>query len=202
MSKKVIYITLLLTAGILLITGCSEETASSSAPPQEIASSEPQQTVPAQRNTGSSLIIRPGYEFAGLTGTTLSGETASAKLFKDHRLTLINIWTTTCPYCIEEMPDLEEVSRIVAEQDVQVIGIVGDGRFNPESALKMVEQTGVTYVNVTPSPAFEKTVQSVAYAVPTTLFVDEHGRMIGEPILGMRDKDFFLSQIEAALSQL
>jgi thiol-disulfide isomerase/thioredoxin len=198
MSKK---ITFMLTAVLaFILVGCSPETQESE---PAVAESEQVRPQPADsQSTPGSLIIRPGYEFAGMTGVTLQDKKITAKLFSSSRLSLVNIWTTTCPYCIEEMPDLQEVSQMITDRDVQVVGIVGDGRYNPERAREIVEKTGVTYVNVAPSAAFEKTVQSIAYAVPTTLFVDRHGKLIGEPILGMRDKEFFLNEIDTRLSLL
>jgi thiol-disulfide isomerase/thioredoxin len=198
MSKKIIFILTVVLASILI--GCSSE--SQETEPVETATEQTQAQPTESPSSTGSLMIRPGYEFAGMTGTTLEDREVTAKLFSSSRLSLVNIWTTTCPYCIEEMPDLQEVSQMSGQDDVQVVGIVGDGRYNPQRAREIVEKTGVTYVNVSPSPSFEKTVQSIAYAVPTTVFVDRHGKLIGEPILGMRDKEFFLNEIDKRLSLL
>jgi thiol-disulfide isomerase/thioredoxin len=198
MSKKIILMLTVVLAFVLM--SCSPETQESERAVAESGQARPQPTE-GQSTTGS-LIMRPGYEFAGMTGVTLQDKEVTAKLFSSSTLTLVNIWTTTCPYCIEEMPDLQEVSQIITDRDVQVVGIVGDGRYNPDRAREIVEKTGVTYVNVSPSAAFEKTVQSIAYAVPTTLFVDRYGKLIGEPILGMRDREFFLDEIDRRLSLL
>ncbi|MDA3831816.1 MAG: TlpA disulfide reductase family protein [Spirochaetales bacterium] len=203
MSKKVVLIALVMTA-VLAAASCSQrskeaDAAQSVSADQSIQNS---QTQPQSSGSFGSLILKPGYELASFTGTTLEGKDIGPRQLQKAKISLINVWTTTCPYCIEEMPDLEEVSHIAAGRDVQVIGIIGDGKYKPKDAQSLIERTGVTYLNIVPSGPFEKTIMSIAYAVPTTVLVDKNGRMIGEPIMGKRDKDFFLQLIDSALTQL
>ncbi|MGM0432999.1 MAG: TlpA family protein disulfide reductase [Spirochaetota bacterium] len=201
MSKKIIFISLLLFSALFLI-GCggNADTEEPASDLQESAQ-QPSATSGSDGDSGS-LVVQKGYELSTLSGQTLGGREISPSVLKRADLTVMNVWTTTCPYCIEEMPDLEEVSHLVEDKGVQVIGIIGDGSHNPEDAQDLIDRTGVTYLNVVPSSSFEKKLFSIAYAVPTTVFLDRNGRMIGEPVVGKRDTDFFMQRIDTALSQL
>jgi len=44
--------------------------------------------------------------------------------FKEHDLTMVNIFTTWCTPCVEEMPDLEKLYQQMEEQGVGVVGVV------------------------------------------------------------------------------
>lgn len=41
--------------------------------------------------------------------SNLEGEPITEEIFADYDLTMVNLWTTTCGYCIEEMPTLEKL---------------------------------------------------------------------------------------------
>ena len=45
----------------------------------------------------------------------LEGNEVTQDIFKDYDMTMINVWTTWCPYCIEEMPELETVYQKLPE---------------------------------------------------------------------------------------
>ena len=124
----------------------------------------------------------------------LDGKTFDESIFKGKKLTMINIWATFCRPCIGEMPDLELLNKEYADKDFQVIGIVcdvnysGDG-YDPslyQSALDVVEMTGVTYTNLLPSKSLDKIKLSEVYTVPETIFVDEDGNIVGESYVGSR----------------
>jgi thiol-disulfide isomerase/thioredoxin len=195
MTKKIIFYMLAVVL-ILGLSGCAKEAEQASAPVQEQKPSV--QTAAAGQ--GGSLLIRKGHELASITGVTLKGEQHGPSLLKNSSVTMLNVWTTTCPYCIDEMPILEEVSLELRAEGLQIIGIIGDGMYNKNAALGVIDRTGVTYLNIVPEGTFTKTIMDIAYAVPTTIFIDSDGRMIGEPILGARSKEFFLEQARSALA--
>ncbi len=206
MSKKIIFYTALL-AIVMTAAGCSNDGSQN-----EITAEAKNDTIAAEESSntpavkpsvqGGSLLVKKGYELAVLSGTTLSGEEFGPELLKKASVTMLNVWTTTCPYCIEEMPMLEELSHEILADGVQIVGIIGDGKYNPKDAQKIIEHTGVTYLNLIPTGVSERVILNIAYAVPTTLFVDSDGRILGEPILGMRDKEYYRKQAESALKQL
>lgn len=84
---------------------------------------------------------------------------------------IINFWATWCAFCVEEMPDLE-VAHLALGDAVVFVGIARQD--NPERALALAEETGVTYLLLeSPDGAFYTQVK--ARGMPTTLLVDADG---------------------------
>ncbi len=84
---------------------------------------------------------------------------------------VINFWATWCAFCVDEMPDFEQVHQQLGDR-VRFIGV--DVQDNREAALGFARDVGVTYELV------EDVDRSYYYDVkargmPTTLFVDADG---------------------------
>ncbi len=119
----------------------------------------------------------------------------SAELFAGHKVTMINLWTSWCTYCIREMPELEEIYQEYKEKGCNVVGILMDAD-DPgamDEALAILEQTGVTYMTLKPTGDILDQIPAQAY--PTTYFVDENGKLIGETVVGA-DVDRYREQLE------
>ncbi|MGH3443171.1 MAG: TlpA family protein disulfide reductase [Nitriliruptorales bacterium] len=87
---------------------------------------------------------------------------------------VVNFWATWCPFCVDEMPEFERVHQEVA-QDVRFVGIDLEDR--DDLALKLAEETGVTYELVTdPDGTYFRAIRG--RGMPTTLFVDADGSII------------------------
>ena len=152
---------------------------------------------------------KPGNEesaWSGLSFTTqdLAGNQVTAEeLFSSHEITMVNNWTTWCPYCIREFPALEKLNAVLAEKDCAVVGICRDV-YAPVSrtadeARELLKETGVTYPNLVSFKAADEYFP--AQAVPVTYFVDRGGNIIGEPVVGARI-DAYLPAVEALLSEM
>ena len=122
---------------------------------------------------------------AGFATTDLFGNEVTSAVFAEKDVTLVNIWGTFCDPCIEELPDLQELSESMPE-NAQLIGIVGDVKSarNDEyvEALSLVGKNGITYTNLLADRSM-KFMDKVMF-VPTTVLVDSEGNVIGEPIIG------------------
>ena len=108
---------------------------------------------------------------------------------------MINLWTSWCTYCIREMPELEEIYQEYKEKGCNVVGILMDAD-EPgamDEALAILEQTGVTYMTLKPTGDILDQIPAQAY--PTTYFVDENGKLIGETVVGA-DVDRYREQLE------
>lgn len=148
--------------------------------------------------------------FAKFTAVDLAGKKATQDIFKGKKLTMINIWATYCSPCIREMPDIEALSKEYSDKDFQVIGIVcdvkysGDG-YNPslyQSALDVVEMTGVTYRNLLPSNSLDLIKLREVYSVPETIFVDENGNIVGTNYIGSKSLENWKTIVDSILSEM
>ena len=124
--------------------------------------------------------------FPAFTAELLTGGTVDNSVFADKDLTIINIWGTFCMPCVSEMPELEAWSKELPE-NVQLIGLVCDvtaeSEEDVEVAKMICESTGVTYPNWLCCEDFEEMLAGMPF-VPTTIFVDRNGAIVGEPICG------------------
>lgn len=89
------------------------------------------------------------------------------------RPTVLNFWASNCAACIAEMPEFEEVFADIGDQ-VAFVGMnTGDRR---DSAVRLAEQTGVTY------PLAEDLGSEVfrgfgAFVMPTTVLLTPEGEV-------------------------
>ncbi len=142
--------------------------------------------------------------------TTLDGSAVDQAIFSQANLTMVNVWTTWCGACVEEMPDLEALSQEAAKDGVQIVGIVYD-TLNPKGeidqeltalAKTIVERTGVSYPMLIPDEDLRNGLLSGIIGYPTTWFVDENGNVIGDSILGSHSKEEWAALIQERLAEV
>lgn len=131
-------------------------------------------------------------------------EIDSKELFKDNKITMVNIWATFCGPCINEMPDLQALFEEVKESGGSVIGIIGDtpDEDNEIAAKKIIETKGVKFVNLVPDDKFKKEVISSIAGYPTSFFVDSEGKIVGEVVTGSRSKEDYKEILNKAIEDL
>ena len=139
---------------------------------------------------------------------TLEGETITEEYFADAKLTMINVWATFCNPCQREMPELGDLHRDT--EDFQVLGIVTDvidqdGTANKDQvqvAKDLVKASNVTY----PSLILNESLASIGFAdlpsVPTTIFVDSKGNIVGDLLVGAYSGDDWKKIIEERMGEL
>ncbi len=146
-------------------------------------------------------------ENAGLlssfTAETLGGEKADESIFKDKRVTMVNIWATFCGPCIKEMPDLQRLHEDYSDKGFQVVGIVCDvyGEDDIETAKGIVKDTGVKYESLLPSDTLNEARINEVTSVPETFFVDETGALIAGPYIGSKSYEDWAAIIEDVLTK-
>lgn len=145
--------------------------------------------------------------FDSFTMTDFEGNEYTEDMFKGHKVTMINIWATTCHGCIMEMPDLQEISEMYDEKDFQLVGIVADlrdynnGEVDEEQvnlATDVMDMTGVKYTTLIPSMEIQMGVLRSVIAYPTTIFLDENGNQL-KVMEGSRSKSMWIDTIEEVI---
>ncbi len=145
--------------------------------------------------------------FKGISAIDLNNSPADETIFKGKRLTMVNIWATFCGPCINEMPDLEKLSKDYASKGFQIVGIVCDVQNENDSeriaeAQKIVKDTGVTYRSLISSPSLNEAKLNTVYSVPETIFLDESGKQIGESYIGSRSYNSWKAVVDELLADL
>lgn len=137
--------------------------------------------------------------------TDLQGVAVDDSIFNNYELTMINIWGTFCSPCIEEMPELEELYAEIKEQNVNILGIISDiespvlSEDAYDEAQNIVEEMGITYKNILPDNSLKSNLLNRVVGVPTTIFVDKDGNVVGEIVVGVRSKLEYKKLIEKYL---
>ncbi len=140
--------------------------------------------------------------------TSLGNEKITHAQLADYKVTLVNVWATFCPPCLEEMPDLAQVAREYADKEVGFMGIVSDISENePDQALleianQMVSDAGIEFTNILASDSIIRSILAGVQAVPTTFFMDSKGNLIGKVVVGSMTLEQMRENIDLALSQV
>lgn len=159
---------LLMIFALTLMTGCGDDSADSNENVSNTA-----QASPVAKNV-------PQF-----TAKTIAGETVTQEIFAAKKITVVNIWGTFCPPCIAEMPELGEMARSMPE-GAQIIGLVCDAEDNSpqvQEAQKILHKAGANFVNIIPDANLQKFLANVQ-AVPTTIFVNGKGEVVGKAVVG------------------
>ena len=137
---------------------------------------------------------------------TIDGATFTQKDLASYDLTMVNIWTTWCGYCVDEMPELQKVYDNLP-QNVNMITVCGDASDDVGLATDIVGESGGVFPVLIPDDKLTKSLLSTVSAYPTTVFVDKNGYQVGEAQVGVPGKgdgisDAYLSLINDRLGQL
>ena len=149
-----------------------EESAEESAPAEEAA----EESAPVEE-TGTQELptgFEPAFRFST---TALDGTSVDESVLAGHTLTMINFFEPWCPPCIAELPDLEKLYEAYAPEGFQILGVFS----TEEGTAKVVSDAALSYPVLRYVPEFD---QFQTGYVPTTIFVDGSGRIVGETKIG------------------
>ena len=150
---------------------------------------------------GAAASTTAGQTFPDFSLLDLQGNTVTQDIFSEHDLTVVNIWGTFCPPCIREMPDLGKLHRTLeADYNATLVGIVVDVQDQETFALanQILSQSQAEHLNLLAGEDVYAFLSQYDY-VPTTLFVDSEGRLVGDPVVGGFSHDEYLAQVKARL---
>ena len=132
-------------------------------------------TTEAPSSTAHSGPFDPDVRF---TGTDQYGNEINENVFREHVLTMINFWEPWCGPCVGEMPELEQMYQNRGGE-LLILGVY----WTEDGAAEVLSETSVTYPVILFDSAFERYQSGY---VPTTIFVDPGGHVIGQPYVGAR----------------
>lgn len=113
------------------------------------------------------------------------------------KVTMINLWAYWCGPCVSELPEINRLSEEYSDKGFQVFGIT-----YPEEEVdnrEIVKELGLSYQMLFYTDDFDSYLDS-GY-LPTTIFVDGNGHVIGEPLIGSRSYEEWKELIEEYLAK-
>ena len=169
-----------LIIALLLLVGCGA---------QETVAEPPVEEAPAEETAADAAVA-----FGAFSAETLDGKTLTEAVFAEADLTVVNLWGTFCGPCIQEMPTLGMLHEEL--ENVQFLGIVLDcndqfGGVDPDQdtlAADIMEQAGAAYDCLVLNQSLAMIGMANFQYIPTTLFVDRDGNIVGTEIVGAMDE--------------
>ena len=124
-----------------------------------------------------------------------AGNAWSDAVFGEHALTLVNYWAYWCGPCVGELPELQRLYEDYADRGLMVLGVSDEG-YEAENN-KIVEEKGITYPCLRYTEDFDAWMNT-GY-IPTTVFVDGSGKVVGSPLVGSRAYEDWAALVEEYL---
>ncbi len=172
MMKNINRLTALAAALCIALTmsACGQKT--------EKKSDAPTNTAPASNGgykKGEGIINSDFGTLTEFSAETLGGETVTQDIFAEHDLTMVYIWKTDCEPCKAEFPALVKLYDMMPE-GTALVGMCVDGDTNADEAKKIAADAGLPFDSIIGGATLEG-----VKATPTTMYVDKHGNVVGEP---------------------
>lgn len=194
--KHICAIFIITTCLLASLSGCNSGTDSSTS--EKGTSEEVQQ---------ASDVVEEMQQSLEFSTRDIEGETYTQDMFADYDLTMVNVFATWCSPCIREIPDLQKLRDEMADQGVNVVGIVLDGvdisgnvdEEAVEKAKILAEETGAVYPFLIPDEEYLNGILFDVEAVPKTFFVDKNGNIVGESYTGSRSLEDWKEIVESEL---
>ena len=149
--------------------------------------------------------VIPGKDLVGkvirFEGTDLDGNPVKIEdVFKDHEITMVNLWATWCHNCVGEMTGLGEMARSLADKNVAVVGICMDADDEFEACKAILQEHNVDYLNLMPVEGLEELLDWNG-SLPTSYFFDSDGKLLCVPFRGApTTMDAYMEVIDGLLA--
>ena len=117
---------------------------------------------------------------------------------------MVNIWTTWCGVCVEEMPYLEKLHKKLPD-NVNIISICGDANDEKELAQQILDKNEITFQTLIGNDSLQESILKYVSGFPTTVFVDKNGNIVGDIQMGAPGDDIvegYQTLIEKRLSEI
>ena len=196
MKKKI----LILGMALMMAAGISACNASSKTSSTEATTTESKQADAKAEDSKQAESDKEDKKFPEFSAKTVSGEDISSDVFKDSKLTVVNVWGSWCGPCVQEIPELQKLYESMKDKDVNVIGLAQDAGTDLDAVKEIIDKNKVTYQNIVPEGATEDFVMNLM-AFPTTFFVDSDRNIVGV-IQGGRNLEAFTAAVEGVLEKL
>lgn len=137
----------------------------------------------------------------------LDGNKVTQDIFKENELTMVNMFSSTCNPCMEELPALAELSEELKDRKIGIVGLNIDmdsegmpDKDSAEAVKKMIGDKSMKAIFVEFN-LMDK-ILTKTDAVPYTFFVDKEGNIVGNEYVGNHSKEEWQKIIDDELKGL
>lgn len=187
--KKII---LVMTAAVMIVSAAAcGSTDNSNSKSQSQSQS---QSIPADQAETTQTEAFPKFK-----GKDFDGNDVDDSLFSKNEATLLTFWFNGCSACVNEMPALEKFNAKLREKGAELIGVnvqAGENQEEFNGAKEILSKQGVTYRNIVIDDNQDaRSYIAKIFTFPTTILVDKHGNIVGQPIVGSIEDEEKMNQI-------
>ncbi|WP_226659427.1 peroxiredoxin family protein [Pseudalkalibacillus hwajinpoensis] len=159
---------------------------------QEKEVSDPAQMQAAEVMSDANEIgIQEGNRAPDFTLYSLEGKEVSLSNFKG-KVTFINFWTTWCPPCKEEMPDMQEFYEQDAKQfDAEILAVNLTTNESSSQVVKDFANKNHLTFPILMDTKGQQMETFAAITIPTTYVIDKNG-IIMKKVIGPMTKEMMI----------
>jgi thiol-disulfide isomerase/thioredoxin len=148
------------------------------------------------------ITIYQDIELKGFNTVDLDGNDVDDSIFTNYDLTMINLWYTGCSPCIAEMPDIQKVKDTVSI-NINVITICNEEKSKyVKMAKKIMNEEASGVQTLIPDEVLNDQLMNRTTCFPTTIFVDNQGKIVGNVFNQERTSEGYLNAIDERLNIL
>lgn len=106
------------------------------------------------------------------TAKTLDGGEYTQENIAQYDVVIINFWGTTCPPCINEMPDIAKLQQKLEDENsnIALITFCLDGTSSPDTCEAILNKAGYTGITLVSSDGVLGDLAASVMYIPTTVF--------------------------------
>lgn len=140
-----------------------------------------------QPHSDAAIHLNKGNVAPPFTLSDAQGNDVSLARFRGKKVVL-NFFTTWCPPCQEELPEIEQFAKETEGRNVVTIGInLTSEESGKEAVLSFLKQAGIHYPILFDDKGRVKDVYQIV-VIPTTFIIDQEGK-IEEKLVGPVSKE-------------
>ena len=145
--------------------------------------------------------------FQEMKTTDIDGNNVDSSIFKENKLTVLNVWNEGCTPCIDEIPILDQLNKEYAGKGVSIKGVIyelkaGLSDSSKKAVKDILSDANADYQQLTVSEEMAESDQFMNMAAfPTTYFVDSTGKIV-DTIEGSNDYEGWKEVIDNILKKV
>ncbi len=125
--------------------------------------------------------------------TNINGEEVTQDIFKESDLTMVNVFSTMCNPCMQELPELVKINNEYKDKSFKIIGLLIDmdneGKPDIDAGNEIKKIVDENFNVLFLDENLMTKVLTKYDAIPATFFVDKEGNIVGESYLGSKSKE-------------
>ncbi|MEE5992203.1 MAG: TlpA disulfide reductase family protein [Oscillospiraceae bacterium] len=192
-------------SAVLLLTGCAKAEAENPSIDTNETEAIQQDEISIENEAPQeeTQYISPFPDILSFTADTLDGATITEEELSRADVTAINIWATTCPPCIREMPEIAQLQASLPE-NVHFMTWCLDGMFNTDTVKQIMNDSNFMGITLIAGNGDLNNLAGNIMYTPTTIFVDSTGHIIGREMIGSPENavEAYKEGINNALRQI